>query len=152
MGYVLKFFSWKLFVLLFLIVFGFAFCYRVSETYGPASKSGCVNAIILTVSAAIAGFLPVIYTRTHEKAGVFFASVLIGAMVRMLITAAGILVVIYLLKQQRAWFLGWTAGFYVFFLALETGFVVYLLNKRHNENKGTVSDVNAVFAGKYESS
>ena len=139
-------------ILIFLLAFGFTFCYRVSETYGPASQSGCVNAIILTVSAAIAGFLPVIYTRTHKQTGVFFAGVLIGAMVRMLITASGILVVIYLLKEHRSWFLGWSAGFYLFFLALETGVVVYLLNKRHKDNKGTVTDVNAVFAGKYESS
>ena len=148
----MKLFSLKLFILVFLLAFAFFFCYRISETYGPESQSGCVKAIILTVTAAVAGILPVIFTYTHNKARVFFTGIMIGAIIRMLITAVGVLVVIYVLKEQRSWFLGWSAGFYLFFLALDTSFVVYFLNKRHNLNKGIELDANAVLAGKYESS
>ena len=148
----MKLFSLKLFILVFLLAFAFFFCYRISETYGPASQSGCVKAIILTVTAAVAGILPAIFTYTHNKTRVFLTAIMIGAIIRMLITAAGVLVVIYVLKEQRSWFLGWSAGFYLFFLALDTSFVVYFLNKRHNLNKGIEIDANAVLAGKYESS
>lgn len=108
--------------------------------------------MVLTVLAAVAGILPVIFTYTHNKARVFFTGIMIGAIIRMLITSVGILVVIYLIKEPRSWFLGWSAGFYLFFLALDTSFVVYFLKKRHNQNKGTEIDGNAVLAGKYESS
>lgn len=148
----MKLLSLKFFVLIFLLAFVFVFCYRISETYGLESQSGCAKAIILTISAAIAGFLPVIFTYAHNKTRVFFAGILIGAVVRMLITVSGILAVIYLFKEHRAWFLGWTGVFYLFSLVLETGFVVYFLNKRHNQTKGIEIDGIGVFTGKYESS
>ncbi|MCF7954388.1 MAG: hypothetical protein K9M75_01165 [Phycisphaerae bacterium] len=148
----MKLFSWKLLVLAFLLTFGFVFCYRISQTQGTASQSGCVKATVLTVLAAAAGVIPVILTYTHNKARVFFTAVMIGAIIRMFITAAGVLAVIYFLNEQRSWFLGWSAGFYLFFLAFDTSLVLYFLNKRRNQNKGIEKDGNAAFACKYESS
>jgi hypothetical protein len=142
----------KLVLLISVLAFAFVFCYRISQAYGPSSQSGYIKAMILTVFAGIAGLLPVIFTYTHKKVRVFFAAIMIGTVIRMFITAVGILLVIYLLKEQRTWFLGWSAGFYLFFLALDTCFVVYFLNKRHNHNKGSETDGNAVLIGKYESS
>ena len=145
----MKLISWKSLVLIVMLAFLLALSYRLSEQFGEESQAACAKAIKLTVLAGIFGILPVLIFR-NSKRHIVFAGILSGALLRLMVTIAGIIIIRIQAHELNAWFLGWAAGFYMLFLVLETAIGVKVLNKI--TDKEPIRNDNEFILGKYESS
>ncbi len=120
--------SAKAVVLCLVMVFMFAFVYRICEMHSEQARQACSLAIWLNVFAGLMGLIPATIV-TDSGTFTFFMAYLAGAIVRVIITIAGILAVITLASPDRAWFLSIAGTFYVIILVVETAFGVKVLRK-----------------------
>ena len=141
----------KILVLLLVVATVIASSLRFSEQHGQTATDGCVIAIFLSFIAAILSLIPFLMSR-KKKASKLLVSLVVGAVIRITVVAIGIVVVtVIVAKEQRFWFLAWTAVFYLFFLAIETAEAVFCIKKLEFEND-IDSDNDEYDACKYESS
>jgi Kef-type K+ transport system membrane component KefB len=148
----LKILSCKSLIIFFVLAFFFLFSYRLSEIYCPGSESGCFMAIIVTVISSLAVFIP-FCMNYDKKTSIFLSAIMIGVLMRVLITLVGVVAVSYFAKEERVWFLRWLCGFYLISLVLETSLVVYFFKKHLFRKEGSSEDDDSsAFSCKYESS
>lgn len=147
----MKLISWRSLIILILLSFLLVFSYRWSEQYGTESQRACALAMRLTLIASVLGLLPLLLTRKRNR-HILFSGILIGAMLRVLITASGVLFVSIKVLELRTWFFGWAAGYYLLFLVLETVLAVTLLHNNEYQNEGSDLNDNGIDFSKYESS
>jgi hypothetical protein len=124
----MKLLSAKAVILCVVMAFMFAFVYRICAQHSEMARQACSLAIWLSVFAGIMGLIPaamVIDSGTFA----FFMAFLAGAVLRVIITIAGILAVITLVAPDRTWFLSITGTFYIIILVVETAFGVKVLRK-----------------------
>ena len=107
---------------------------RFSEQHGQMARSGCLKAIGLSVFAAIAGIIPFLVSK-KKNVNKLFISLIIGAVIKVLLTGIGVVVItVIAAKEQRYWFLVFTAVFYLLFLVIETSEAVFCVRKLEFEN------------------
>lgn len=107
---------------------------RFSEQHGPMAKKGCLAAVMLALFAALVGVIPFLLSK-KKNAVKLFTALITGAVIRVTITALGIgVITIFAPKEQRFWFLVFTAVFYMLFLSIETVEVVCCVKKLEFEN------------------
>jgi Na+/phosphate symporter len=124
---------------------------RISEQHGPMAKKGCVLAVVLSIFAAAMGLIPFLVSK-KKKAAKLFMSLIIGAIIRVTLTVMGVvLITVIAAKEQRFWFLVFTAVFYLLFLGVETVEVVCCIKKLEFENDNE-SDKNGHDSCEYEPS
>ena len=141
----------KILVLLLVVVTVIASSLRFSEQHGTMATKGCVIAIFLSFIAAILGLFPFLMSR-KKKVSKLFLSLIVGAGIRITVVALGVVVItVIVAKEQRFWFLAWTAVFYLLFLGIETTEAVCCIKKLEFEND-IDSDNDGHDACKYESS
>ena len=124
----MKFLSWKVLLLCFMLAFIFAFTYRICEQHGLEARQACFWAIWLNAVAGLFGLVPASLV-SDQGSFAFFIAVIVGAAMRIVITACGIILIILLIEPSRVWFLSVAGGFYLVILVIETAFGVKVLRK-----------------------
>ena len=124
----MKFLSWKVAMLCFMLAFIFAFTYRICEQHGLEARQACFWAIWLNAVAGLLGLIPASLV-SESGSYAFFIAVVVGAAMRIVVTAIGIILIILLLDPNREWFLSVAGGFYAVILVIETVFGVKVLRK-----------------------
>lgn len=133
----MKLLSAKAVILCVVMAFMFAFVYRICEQHSEEARQACSLAIWLNIFAGLMGLIPAAMV-TDSGTFAFFMAFLAGAVLRVVITIAGILAVITFAAPDRTCFLSITGAFYVIILVLETAFGVKVLKKLHVKDQEIV--------------
>jgi hypothetical protein len=104
------------------------FCYRISVSYGEMAGKSCLYAIILNFLAVIISRFPTIIMSGVQPAKIITAFFM-GTAIRLFIVLGGSILVLYLLKIDVLWFVGWLVFFYLTVLAVETYYSVLFLRR-----------------------
>lgn len=124
----MKLLSAKAVILCVVMAFMFAFVYRICEQHSEEARQACSLAIWLNIFAGLMGLIPAAMV-TDSGTFAFFMAFIAGAVLRVVITIAGILAVITFAAPDRACFLSITGTFYIIILIVETAFGVKVLRK-----------------------
>lgn len=128
-------FPWgKLALMLFLIVFGAVFVYRLSETGGRHVNQACLLALIVEAIAGIAGFYIIGKTWGKEAQWVLIG-VMIAAAIRLLISGGGVAIIALFTNVHRSWFILFLAVYYMAFLGVDTWFALWVLRNSELKNR-----------------
>ena len=90
----------KILILLLILVTVISASLRFSEQHGPMAQKGCIYAIGVNILAAVAGIIPFLISKKKEATKPFLA-LIIGASIRVLLTAIGIVVITVLAAKDR---------------------------------------------------
>ncbi len=118
--------------MLFLVVFGAMFVYRLSATGGAHVNQACLFAMIVASAAGIAGFYAVGKTWGRDVYWVL-AGVMIAAAIRLLIGGGGVAIITVFTDIHRSWFILFLGIYYAAFLAVDTWLALWIL--RNSEMK-----------------
>ena len=122
-------FPWgKMAGLLFLVIFGAMFVYRLSQTGGPHVNQACFFAMIVAASAGISGFYVVGKMWGRDVYWVL-AGVMIAAAIRLLISGGGVAIIAFFTDIHRSWFVLFLSIYYLAFLAVDTWLALWILRK-----------------------
>lgn len=126
-------FPWgKVAGMLFLVVFGVMFVYRISETGGAHVSRACLFAIIVSFVAGIVGLYAIGKTWGRDVYWVLMG-VMLAAAIRLLIGGAGVAIIASFTNVHRTWFVLFLGIYYLAFLAVDTWFALWTL--RNSEIK-----------------
>ena len=118
--------------MLFLVVFGTFFVYRLSEAGGVHVNQACFYAMIVAVVAGISGFYAIGKTWGRDVHWVL-TGVMIAAAIRMLISGGGVAIITFFTDIHRSWFILFLGIYYIAFLAVDTWLALWIL--RNSEMK-----------------
>ena len=128
-------FPWgKVAGILFLMVFGAMFVYRLSETGGEHVNRACLFAMIVAGVAGITGFYAIGKTWGRDVHWVL-AGVMIAAAIRLLIGGGGVAILTFFTSVHRSWFVLFLGVYYLAFLAVDTWFALWVLRNSEIKNR-----------------
>lgn len=110
-------------VILLSVAAMFIAAYFASRMCGSDAASGCRAAIIASSISSLCGLVPVMYALNYKPdyAGIAaLASTIIRLVLVLIVTA----VVLFVLKINAMWYLGWLGLFYIALLVVESLYVV----------------------------
>lgn len=120
-------FPWgKVTGILFLVVFGSIFIYRLSETGGTHVNRSCFFAMIVGGIAGITGIYAIGKTWGRDVYWVLIG-VMVAAVIRLLIGGAGVAIISIFTNVQRSWFVLFLGIYYLAFLGVDTWFALWVL-------------------------
>ena len=126
-------FPWgKVAGMLFWVVIGVMFVYRLSETGGAHVNRACLFSMIVAGVAGITGFCAIGKTWGRDVHWVL-VGVMIAAAIRLLIGGAGVAIITSFTNVHRSWFILFLGIYYLAFLAVDTWFALWVL--RNSELK-----------------
>jgi len=137
---VVRFPFWKLSGLLFLLLIGSLFVYRLSESGGKACRQACLAAAAISFFTALIGLIPIYKAWGREQFWVLL-SVFLSSVTRLLIGFLGVVIIILFTDLHRMQFVGFLGLFYVAFLATDTWLALWVLRNTKidkDENRETV--------------
>jgi hypothetical protein len=138
-------FPWgKVFGLLCLFLFGACFVYRLSEAGGVHVSRACFVAIVTSVVAGVCSLYPICKSWGRDVYSVLIG-VMIGAVVRLLITGVGVAIITFFTATHRSWFIVFLGVYYIAFMVADTWLALWVLkNSELNEQKkvhGNIWDI-----------
>jgi hypothetical protein len=139
-------FPWgKVAGMLFLVVLGAMFVYRLSETGGIHVTRACLFSMIVAGVAGITGFFAIGKTWGRDVHWVLIG-VMIAAAIRLLIGGAGVAIIASFTSVHRSWFILFLGIYYLGFLAVDTWFALWVLQNselkdREQRIHGNVWDI-----------
>ena len=120
-------FPWgKVAGMLFLVVFGAMFIYRLSETGGAHVNQSCLFAMTVAGVAGITGFFAIGKTWGRDVHWVL-VGVMIAAAIRLLIGGGGVAIIVRFTDIHRSWFVLYLGVYYLAFLVVDTWLAVWIL-------------------------
>ncbi|MHC5139803.1 MAG: hypothetical protein ACYSOF_07975 [Planctomycetota bacterium] len=120
-------FPWgKVAGMLFLVVFGAMFIYRLSETGGAHVNQSCLFAMIVAGTAGITGIYAIGKTWGRDVHWVLIG-IMIAAAIRLLIGGAGVAIITSFTNVHRSWFVLFMGIYYLGFLGVDTWFALWVL-------------------------
>jgi len=126
-------FPWgKVAGILFLVIFGAMFIYRLSETGGVHVNRACLFAMVVSGAAGIMGFYAIGKTWGRDVHWVL-VGVMIAAAIRLLIGGGGVAIITFFTNIHKTWFILFLGIYYLAFLAVDTWFALWVL--RNSELK-----------------
>jgi hypothetical protein len=126
-------FPWgKVAGMLFLVIFGSMFVYRLSETGGVHVNEACLFAMIVAAVAGLTGFYAIGKTWGRDVYWVLMG-VMIAAAIRLLIGGGGVAIIAFFTDIHRSWFVLFLGIYYAAFLAVDTWLALWIL--RNSEIK-----------------
>jgi len=126
-------FPWgKVAGILFLVIFGAMFIYRLSETGGVHVNRACLFAMVVAGAAGIMGFYAIGKTWGRDVHWVL-VGVMIAAAIRLLIGGGGVAIITFFTNIHKTWFILFLGVYYLAFLAVDTWFALWVL--RNSELK-----------------
>ena len=120
-------FPWgKVAGLLFLLLFVAMVIYRLSETGGLHVSRACRTAMIVSVTAGVAGVY-VIGEMWRRPVHWVLAGVMIAAAIRLLISGAATAIITFFMDVHRSWYVLFLGIYYILFLAADTSLALWIL-------------------------
>lgn len=114
--------AWCLFAFLFVIMFVF----RLSETGGITVSRACLTAIIVSLISGLAGFYCIAKTWGRDVYTVL-VGIIIGAVIRLLISGISIAIIILFMAIHRTWYVVFLGIYYFGFLVIDTWFALWVI-------------------------
>jgi hypothetical protein len=109
-----------------LLICGVSLLLRCSELGGAEIQAACRGAVMVTGLAGLVGLIPVIW-KWGASGYQILVAVFTGAVIRFLISAAGIVIILRFTAIQPLWLVVFFVLSYVFFLLIETAVTIWLL-------------------------
>jgi hypothetical protein len=126
-------FPWgKVAGMLFLVVFGSMFIYRLSETGGTHVNRACLFSMIVAAAAGVLGLYAVGKTWGRDIYWVL-TGVMLACVIRLLIGGVGVAIITFFTDIHRSWFVFFLGIYYLAFLVVDTWFALWVL--RNSEIK-----------------
>ena len=126
-------FPWgKVAGMLFLVVLGVMFVYRLSETGGAHVNQSCLFAMIVAAAAGLLGLYAIGKTWGRDIYWVL-TGVMLACVIRLLIGGVGVAIITFFTSVHRSWFILFLGVYYLGFLAVDTWFALWVL--RNSELK-----------------
>ncbi len=120
-------FPWgKVAGMVFLLLFGVMFVFRLSETGGLHVSRACLTAMIISVIAGLTGLYIISKGWGRDAYWVLMVAA-IAAAIRLLISGAGTAIITFFMDIHRSWFVLFLGIYYVIFLAADTWLALWIL-------------------------
>ncbi len=128
-------FPWgKVAGMLFLVVFGAMFIYRLSETGGAHVNRACLFSMIVAATAGILGLYAVGKTWGRDIYWVL-TGVMLACVIRLLIGGVGVAIITFFTNVHRSWFILFLGVYYLGFLGVDTWFALWVLRNSELKNR-----------------
>jgi hypothetical protein len=123
-------------VSLFVVVGGAgAIGYRPTlARWGSEGVRSMMAIAVICMAAALIGIMPLAWASMFKPAYIG-QTALVGTVIRLLLTTAGVFGYQTFMHPQPGAFLFWAVVFYLLLLAVETGFSVYLTRRAYHTDK-----------------